>query len=158
MTRNAATYVELRKEAARQFAARDYREAQIALNVATQFYRDLGPAERRQSRESTKRPTVIVTLLVEVESRQALADIMHAGAEHSGHTYRVVLFNEKLPYRRLPYTVDDYRNAPSDIGPLAAEWKDKPHRLVYDLCREVERLTAPAKKKPRTAKKPRRSV
>lgn len=34
----------------------------------------------------------------------------------------------------------DYRNAPSGIGPRAAEWKDKPHRLVYDLCTEVERL------------------
>lgn len=37
---------------------------------------------------------------------------------------------------------DDYRNAPSGIGPLAAEWKDKPHRLIYDLCGEVERLRA----------------
>ena len=44
-----------------------------------------------------------------------------------------------------PYTIEDYRNAPSGIGPLAADWKDKPHRLVYDLCRRVERAekTAP---------------
>jgi hypothetical protein len=34
----------------------------------------------------------------------------------------------------------DYRLAPSGVGPLAAEWADKPHRLVYDLCGEVERL------------------
>ncbi len=34
----------------------------------------------------------------------------------------------------------DYREAPSGMGPLALEWKDKPHRLVYDLCTEVERL------------------
>lgn len=33
---------------------------------------------------------------------------------------------------------DDYRNAPDGIGPQAAEWKDKPHRLVYDLCSRVE--------------------
>lgn len=33
----------------------------------------------------------------------------------------------------------DYRDAPSGFGPLAAEWKDKPHRLVYDLCSEAER-------------------
>lgn len=33
-----------------------------------------------------------------------------------------------------------YRLAPSDGGQLAYEWKDKPHRLVYDLCDEVERL------------------
>lgn len=35
----------------------------------------------------------------------------------------------------------DYRNAPSGDGPHAGIWADKPHRLVYDLCREVERLT-----------------
>jgi len=38
----------------------------------------------------------------------------------------------------LPHTLDDYRNAPSGIGPLAAEWRDKPHRLVYDLCTALE--------------------
>jgi hypothetical protein len=37
---------------------------------------------------------------------------------------------------------NDYRNAPSNIGPQAATWKDKPHRLVYDLCSEIERLTS----------------
>lgn len=35
------------------------------------------------------------------------------------------------------YTLDDYRNAPSGIGPLAAEWRDKPHRLVYDLINRL---------------------
>lgn len=34
----------------------------------------------------------------------------------------------------------NYRRAPSGEGPQAAEWKDKPHRLVYDLCGEIERL------------------
>lgn len=34
--------------------------------------------------------------------------------------------------------IEDYRNAPSGIGPLAHEWADKPHRLVYDLCRSLE--------------------
>lgn len=28
----------------------------------------------------------------------------------------------------------DYRNAPSGVGPLSNEWKDKPHRLIYDLA------------------------
>lgn len=37
---------------------------------------------------------------------------------------------------------DDYRNAPSGIGPQASEWTNKPHRLIYDLCAEVERLRA----------------
>lgn len=35
-------------------------------------------------------------------------------------------------------SLDDYMNAPSGIGPLAAEWKDKPHRLVYDLVKRLE--------------------
>ena len=35
---------------------------------------------------------------------------------------------------------DDYRLAMGGEGPQAAQWKDKPHRLVYDLCREVDRL------------------
>jgi hypothetical protein len=39
-------------------------------------------------------------------------------------------------------TTEDYRNAPSGIGPLAAQWADKPHRLVYDLAGEVERIRA----------------
>jgi hypothetical protein len=35
---------------------------------------------------------------------------------------------------------NDYRNAPSNEGPQAAQWADKPHRLVYDLCNEVDNL------------------
>jgi len=41
---------------------------------------------------------------------------------------------------RLSYPLDDYRNAPSGVGPLAAEWKDKPHRLLYDLCTVLEQV------------------
>jgi hypothetical protein len=39
-----------------------------------------------------------------------------------------------------PYTLADYRNAPSGEGPLAAEWADKPHRLVYDLVAKLEKM------------------
>ena len=42
----------------------------------------------------------------------------------------------------VEYLARDYRMAPSGEGPLAAEWKDKPHRLIYDLCSEVDRLEA----------------
>ena len=42
----------------------------------------------------------------------------------------------------MPLNTEDYRQAPGGIGPLAAQWHDKPHRLVYDLCAEVERLRA----------------
>jgi len=37
---------------------------------------------------------------------------------------------------------DDYWRAPAGEGPQAATWKDKPHRLVYDLVGEVEYLRA----------------
>ncbi len=40
---------------------------------------------------------------------------------------------------RLDYTLDDYWNAPSGVGPLAATWADKPHRLLYDLIAEMDR-------------------
>ena len=39
-----------------------------------------------------------------------------------------------------PIDTDDYRHAIGGVGPRAFEWEDKPHRLVYDLCMEVERL------------------
>jgi hypothetical protein len=35
---------------------------------------------------------------------------------------------------------EDYRNALSGEGPQAYDWSDKPHRLIYDLCNEVDRL------------------
>lgn len=34
------------------------------------------------------------------------------------------------------------RMAISGKGPRAYDWTDKPHRLIYDLCREIERLAA----------------
>ena len=39
-------------------------------------------------------------------------------------------------------TTKDYRNAIAGEGPRAYDWEDKPHRLVYDLCGEVEMLSA----------------
>lgn len=44
--------------------------------------------------------------------------------------------------KALSHDPHDYVNAPSGIGPLASEWTDKPHRLVYDLAMEVMRLRA----------------
>lgn len=34
------------------------------------------------------------------------------------------------------------RRAPSGGGDFAYQWRNKPHRLVYDACREIERLSA----------------
>ena len=33
----------------------------------------------------------------------------------------------------------DYRMSMSEDGPLYQAWVNKPHRLVYDLCSEIER-------------------
>jgi len=35
-------------------------------------------------------------------------------------------------------TAEDFRVAISGHGPLAGEWADKPHRLVYDLLRVID--------------------
>ena len=34
------------------------------------------------------------------------------------------------------------RRAPGGEGDYASAWKNKPHRLIYDACREIERLSA----------------
>lgn len=38
-----------------------------------------------------------------------------------------------LTARALEHSLHDYWVAPTDEGPLAYTWKDKPHRLLYDL-------------------------
>ena len=73
-----------------------------------------------------------ITVTVEAESRAALFALLQ---ECKILDWRY----GPTPAPVMPeYTTDDYRDAPSGIGPLAAEWKDKPHRLVYDLCRALE--------------------
>ena len=42
-------YVELRQEASRHFAARQYQECQIALKVAAQYWRNMPPREQKQA-------------------------------------------------------------------------------------------------------------
>jgi hypothetical protein len=39
-----------------------------------------------------------------------------------------------------PDDLEDYVQGPSGIGPHAHTWKDKPHRLVYDLVNEIKRM------------------
>jgi hypothetical protein len=34
------------------------------------------------------------------------------------------------------------RMAVSGEGPRSGDWFDKPHRIVYDLCQEIEKLKA----------------
>jgi hypothetical protein len=44
---------------------------------------------------------------------------------------------------RPEYILIDYENAPSGVGPLAEEWKDKPHLLLYDLIDMLRRQEVP---------------
>jgi hypothetical protein len=37
--------------------------------------------------------------------------------------------------------IQDFRDAPWGIGPLAYEWMDKPHMLLGELCDEADTLT-----------------
>lgn len=46
-----------------------------------------------------------------------------------------------LRYPPTDFTLP-FRQAISGDGSRAYEWQDKPHRLVYDLCAEIERLAA----------------
>lgn len=40
----------------------------------------------------------------------------------------------------MSLSTQDYRKAVANEGPHALNWSDKPHRLIYDLCSEVEQL------------------
>ncbi len=42
----------------------------------------------------------------------------------------------------MTFDTNEYRIDPGGDGEHAFDWKDKPHRLIYDLCGEVERLQA----------------
>ena len=44
--------------------------------------------------------------------------------------------------RPLTHPLEAYWRAPSGQGPLAAEWADKPHRLIYDLIAAIVHSTA----------------
>lgn len=46
-----------------------------------------------------------------------------------------------LPHPPTALTLE-YRKAIQGEGPHAYDWRDKPHRLIFDLCREIERLAA----------------
>lgn len=52
-------------------------------------------------------------------------------------------------------TTIDYRKALGNTGPLAYEWNDKPHRLVYDLANAVDNLEEAIKEEVDLAKSPR---
>mgnify|MGYP003426348881 CR=1 FL=1 len=46
-----------------------------------------------------------------------------------------------LAFKPTPLTFD-LRRAVSGQGPRAYDWSDKPHRLLYDACREIEQQSS----------------
>lgn len=48
------------------------------------------------------------------------------------------LFETEVEAHQLAYSLNEFHLAPSGAGPLAYTWKDKPHRLVYDLIAAVK--------------------
>lgn len=66
-----------------------------------------------------------------------------------GEGWQVHTLEEKQEVQRnagIPHLPTDLtleaRLAVSGRGPRAFQWSDKKHRLVYDLCREIERIAA----------------
>ena len=47
-----------------------------------------------------------------------------------------------IPHMPTQFTYE-LRKAVSGEGPRAYDWSDKPHRLLYDACREIERINHP---------------
>ena len=81
---------------------------------------------------------------VTIENCQRYIECRQQGREYVSPQRRIEELEAELTRIRNqpPINTTDYRNAPSGIGPQADTWKDKPHRLVYDLCTEIERLRA----------------
>ncbi|MFC5505447.1 hypothetical protein [Bosea massiliensis] len=46
--------------------------------------------------------------------------------------------------RPLAHPLDAYWRAPGGVGPMAATWQDKPHRVVYDLIASIVHSSAQA--------------
>lgn len=65
-----------------------------------------------------------------------------AMAERLGVPYGSGKAQEMTIESRMQGSVRDYHVAPGGDGPLADEWRNKPHRLLYDLLGEIQALTA----------------
>jgi hypothetical protein len=84
----------------------------------------------------------------DITDAQNILGLGEKGVDHPLRHVRYELNYEKtLRFNREAdrpeaLNTDDYRIAPGNRGPQARTWKDKPHRLIYDLCEEVERVRA----------------
>ena len=56
--------------------------------------------------------------------------------------YLTAVSQEELLRLKNDCEIPHLRRAPSGGGDLVDEWNNKPHRLIYDACREIERLNA----------------
>lgn len=73
-----------------------------------------------------------------LEQLQAVEEIFQRGLNSTRQIIAKAENAEVVEDDRL--NTSEYREAPSGRGPHASEWLDKPHRLVYDLCKEVDKL------------------
>ena len=76
--------------------------------------------------------------IIDLSDGQAVGPHYKSKAELLGDLDRYAREFGVAPGSGLPNSLRDYRNAPRGIGPLADQWRDKPHQLVYDLCNALE--------------------
>lgn len=84
-------------------------------------------------------PSAVVCLSVE-ELTYSEIDGVKDATEHHGVALLTLDPQSEVARALNPSTFDTsiYRDAVNGDGPLAGQWADKPHRLVYDLCRYIE--------------------
>ena len=66
-------------------------------------------------------------------ARAGIAEVKHAKDAITAEVApNLLTCPDNIHPRPLTYSLDDYHRAPCD-GPLNFTWRDKPHRLLYDL-------------------------
>jgi hypothetical protein len=99
------------------------------------------------TRNSTKDDYRLIQLEAENERlRRALQEVITT--ESSRLEGRPALWDQRASFRKdagLGNTPTEFtywlRMGVSGYGSRAMDWSDKPHRLVYDACREIERIS-----------------
>lgn len=89
---------------------------------------------------------------LEAVVHKTTAEVVYWKKQFDGATAEIRKLVEQLAeHNSKRINLQDYRNAPSGVGPLADTWKDKPARLIYDLVVEVRACIAEREDAQRTA-------
>lgn len=122
---------DLTPEALAEIEARDLRDSEDAAAVV----REMTPAgASRFSEAHADRWRLLAALRAAWGERDA------ARAERDALRDEVRRLTARMAGRIGEIVTDEARKAPGGKGEYAAMWADKPHRLVYDLCGEVDRM------------------